>query len=216
MHWIRKHRKSSSESGAGYAMKIFAIVLAAGKSSRMGSNKLLLQLNNKLIIEHILEKLTNFETVVVTGYLSEEITNIVKRYGAKTVYNHEYEDGMITSFQAGLKVTPNDVDAVFLVLGDTFGFKKSLLDVMVQKMESSRTLLVSPIFEGKRGHPVLVDRKLFPEFLSTKEGYTIKDIILRHEDNHAYIDGDIWTRIDLDTPEDYNYVKKQWDKRFKN
>jgi molybdenum cofactor cytidylyltransferase len=193
-------------------MKIFAIVLAAGKSSRMGSNKLLLQLNNKLIIEHILEKLTNFETVVVTGYLSEEITDIVKCYGVKTIHNPEYEYGMITSFQAGLRVTPDDIDAVFIVLGDTFGFKKSLLDEMIQKMESSTILLVSPIFEGKRGHPVLVDRKLFSEFLNIKEGQTMKDIILRHENNHAYVDGDIWTRIDLDTPEDYDYVKKLWDK----
>jgi molybdenum cofactor cytidylyltransferase len=111
-----------------------------------------------------------------------------------------------------LRVTPDDIDAVFIVLGDTFGFKKSLLDEMIQKIESSRTLLVSPIFEGKRGHPVLVDRKLFSEFLNIKEGQTMKDIILRHENNHAYVDGDIWTRIDLDTPDDYDYVKKLWDK----
>ena len=196
-------------------MKIIAIVLAAGKSSRMGSNKLLLKLNNKLIIDHILEKLTNFETVVVTGYFSEEITDLVKRYGVKTVHNPDYENGMITSFRAGLRVTPDDIDAVFIMLGDIFGFKKSLLDEMSQKMVSSKALLVSPIYEGKRGHPVLVERELFPEFLDLGEGQTMKDIILRHEDNHAYIDGDIWTIIDLDTPEDYEYVKKLWEKRIK-
>ena len=194
-------------------MKTIAIVLAAGKSSRMGSNKLLLKLNEKPVIEHILDKLTGFETIVVTGHLSEEITDIIKSCGAKIVHNPDYESGMITSFQAGLRATPNEIDAAFMVLSDTFGFKKNLLDEMIQKMESAGVLLVSPLFEGKRGHPVLVARKLFSEFLDRREGETMRDIILTHEDNHAYVEGDIWTRIDLDTPEDYEYVQKLWEKQ---
>jgi molybdenum cofactor cytidylyltransferase len=194
-------------------MKTIAIVLAAGKSSRMGSNKLLLNLNEKPVIEHILDKLTGFETIVVTGHLSEEITDIIKSCGAKIVHNPDYENGMITSFQAGLKVTPNEIDAAFMVLSDTFGFKKNLLDEMIQKMESAGALLVSPLFEGKRGHPVLVARKLFSEFLDRREGETMRDIILSYEDNHAYVEGDIWTRIDLNTPEDYEYVQKLWEKQ---
>ena len=191
-------------------MKTKAIVLAAGKSSRMGSNKLLLMFDERPVIEHILVNLAGFEVIVVTGHRPTDIKGIAERRGAKTVHNPEYEQGMTTSFQAGLRVVEPDIEAVFMVLSDTFGFKPALLDAMVKKMESEGALLVSPVFEGKRGHPVLVSRKLFPEFLKLGENETMKDIVQRHERDHRYVEGDIWSIIDLDTPEDYERVKKLW------
>jgi molybdenum cofactor cytidylyltransferase len=126
------------------------------------------------------------------------------------VYNPDYECGMTTSFQTGLRNIDDDVDAVFMVLSDTFGFKPSLLDAMVKKMKSTGALLVSPVYEGKRGHPVLVSSELFPKFLNMGEDETMKVVIQRHDDQHEYVEGDIWTRIDLDTPGDYEKVKRLW------
>jgi molybdenum cofactor cytidylyltransferase len=179
----------------------------------MGSNKLLLQINKKPVIEHILDRLVDIETIVVTGHRPEDIRKIVKLHRAKAVYNPDYKLGMTSSFQTGLRAIADKVDAVFMVLSDTFCFQKTLLDEMIQEMESTGALLVSPIFEGKRGHPVLIDRKLFPEFLDIREGENMRDIVLRHEDAHEYVAGDIWTRIDLNTPEDYAHVIKLWEKQ---
>jgi len=191
-------------------MKTTAIVLAAGKSSRMGSNKLLLPIDGKTIIEHILENLADYDTIVVTGHRTEDIEPIIKKYGARIVHNPDYEQGMTTSFQVGLRALDDDVDAVFMVLSDTFGFKSSLLEEMELKLASTTVLLVSPIYDGRRGHPVLVAYELFKEFLGLGEGETMRDVVLRHEDEHEYVQGDIWTRIDLDTPEDYENVKRLW------
>jgi len=191
-------------------MKITAIVLAAGKSSRMGSNKLLLRFDGKTIIEHILDRLIHYDTIVVTGHRREEIEPIIKRYSAKIVHNPDYEQGMTTSFQAGLREIDEDVNAVFMVLSDTFGFSTALLDAMELKMASTVDLIVSPVYEGKRGHPVLIAYELFQEFLDLDSSKTMKDVVLRHEDEHAYVPGDIWTRTDLNTPEDYEHVKKLW------
>jgi len=194
-------------------MKTTAIVLAAGKSSRMGSNKLLLRFDGKTVIEHILDRLVNYETIVVTGHRPEDIEPIIKEYGARTIHNPYYEQGMTTSFQAGLRAIDEDVEAVFMVLSDTFGFKPSLLIEMELKMASTVDLIVSPVYDGKRGHPVLIAYELFQEFLNLSGEETMKDVVLRHEDEHSYVPGDIWTRIDLDTPEDYETMKKLWANR---
>jgi len=191
-------------------MKITAIVLAAGKSSRMGTNKLLLELDGKTILDHILDNLRDYDTIVVTGHRPEDIEHIIKRQEARNVHNPDYEQGMTTSFQAGLGALDPDVDAVYMILSDTFGFKQELLYAMEEKMASTTALLVSPLYEGKRGHPVLVAYELFNEFLELGENETMKDVVMRHEDEHEYVKGDMWTRIDLDTPEDYDKAKKMW------
>ena len=191
-------------------MKITAIVLAAGKSSRMGTNKLLLELDGKTILDHILDNLSYYDTIVVTGHRPGDIEPIIKRHRARSVHNQDYEKGMTTSFQAGLRALDPDVNTVYLVLSDTFGFKQELLDAMENKMASTIALLVSPIFEGKRGHPVLIAYELFDEFLKLGEDETMKDVVMRYEDEHEYVQGDIWTRIDLNTPEDFERVKKLW------
>lgn len=194
-------------------MKTVAIVLAAGKSSRMGVNKLLLTLGGKTVLGHILDNLDGYDTIVVTGHNQEEINGLINECGVKSVHNPDYEMGMTISFQTGLRELDNDVDAVFMILSDTFGFKPSLLDRMVGKMESTDASLVSPMYDGKRGHPVLVSRSLLQEFLSLSHDETMKDVVLRHEEDHKYVEGSIWTRFDLDTPQDYAYAKKLWDKR---
>jgi molybdenum cofactor cytidylyltransferase len=194
-------------------MKITAIVLAAGKSSRMGSNKLLLELDGKTILDHILDNLRDYDTIVVTGHRPEDIEPIIEAHGIRNVHNPNYEKGMTTSFQTGLRALDPEVNTVYLVLSDTFGFSRELLDSMELKMATTTALLVSPIYEGKRGHPVLVAYELFEEFLALGDDETMKDVVMRHEDEHEYVPGDMWTRIDLDTPEDYERVKRFWANR---
>ncbi len=195
-------------------MRLAAVVLAAGMSSRMGSNKLLLRVGDRMVIEHIILSLRPLEPTVVTGHRPEEIREIAESLGAETVHNPDYEEGMTTSFQAGLRALDPEVDAVFMVLSDTFGFSTELLEWMADKMEvDPETLIVSPVYQWKRGHPVLFRRPLFEEFLGLEAGETMKDIVNRHNDQHRYVESDIWCRIDMDTPEDYERVKALWSQR---
>ena len=195
-------------------MRLAAVVLAAGKSSRMGSNKLLLKVGDRRVIEHILLSLKPMDTIVVTGHRPEDIVDIAESLGAATVHNPDYEEGMTTSFQAGLRTLDPEVEAVFMVLSDTFGFSAELLEWMADAMEDeSEPLIVSPVYQWKRGHPVLFRRPLFEEFLGLEAGETMRDVVNRHNDRHKYVESDIWCRIDLDTSEDYERVKDLWNRR---
>lgn len=190
-------------------MRAAAVVLAAGRSSRMGSNKLLLPFGGKTVIETTLDALKGVSTVVVTGHNPHELEAVLSKYKIRAVHNPRHDEGMTTSFQAGLRAV--DADAAFLVLGDQVGLTKNLLSTMIQVMvDDDDALIVSPRYGGRRGHPVLFRRSLFGEILALEPGESLRDVVARHEDGHRFVEGDMWTVIDLDTPEEYEAARELW------
>jgi len=190
-------------------MRAAAVVLAAGRSSRMGSNKLLLPFDGRTIIETTLDALKGVSTVVVTGHNPHELEAVLSKHKIRAVHNPRHDEGMTTSFQAGLRAV--DADAAFLVLGDQVGLTKNLLSTMIQVMvEDDDALIVSPRYGERRGHPVLFRRSLFWEILALGPGESLRDVVERHGDCHRYVEGDVWTVIDMDTPEEYEAAVKLW------
>ncbi len=189
-------------------MNVSAIVLAAGKSDRMGYNKLLLPMDDYTVIDHVLNAIEAAhvqETVVVLGHKPSELINVVAsgRNSIKIVVNQDYELGMMTSFQKGL-LALRHVDAAFLVLGDQPMLEHDLLDVMVQYLaDHQEALIVSPIHKGKKGHPVLFRSALFDEILALTNTATMRDVIGRHADTLFTVEAPEWTVMDMDTPEEY-------------
>jgi len=191
-------------------LRFAAVVLAAGKSERMGRNKLLLEVAGHRIIDWLLDALnvsTIDEVIVVLGHKPQEIRPIAEAYDAKLVLNTAYEEGMTSSFKAGLRCI--SADAAFLVLGDQLGLEAELLDRMAATMESEPdALIVSPVHIGRKGHPVLFRRSLFPEILSLSPEETVRDVVLRHDEFHRLVEGNVWCTLDIDTPEDFQRARR--------
>ncbi len=189
-------------------MRTGAVVLAAGKSSRMGANKLLLEVAGRTVVDRIFDALILGveDVVVVTGNNPEPIRKIAEAHGVRVAHNPDHERGMTTSFQRGIKALRN-VDAAFLVLGDQLGLKPELLRRMVAAMEDDPgALIVSPTHGGRRGHPVFFRVSLFEEILAV-EG-TLKDVVDAHADAHIHVEGGEWSTLDFDTPEDFERAKR--------
>ncbi len=191
-----------------------AVVLAAGRSDRMGKNKLLLRLGGKRLIDHNLDALeaSNIdEIVVVLGHEPEgSIAALKPRLNhIRIVINEEYEDGMSSSLKTGLNQTKN-ADAVLLVLGDQPILDYKLINEMIKIMEDKilRALIVSPVHEGKKGHPLLFSKELFIEIMNLKKNETIRDIVHKHSDALIMIESDEWTLTDIDTPIDFKKAEK--------
>jgi len=194
-------------------MIVGAVMLAAGKSERMGQNKLLLSLNGKRLIDNILDALAEArldEQVIVVGHRPEQVIEAVKprMNGVEVAVNRDYEKGMTSSFQTGLKLLKH-VDAAFLVLGDQPIFDPKVLRSLIEQMEKRRgeALIASPIHKGKKGHPLLFHSRLFSEILGLKNSQTIRDVVHIHEDKLVKIDAPKWTVMDIDTPEDYSRIR---------
>jgi len=197
-------------------LRLAAVVLAAGKSSRMGKNKLLLEVAGRTVLDRLLDALDGSavdEVFVVLGHKPEELTPIVDAHIAEAVMNPNYEEGMTSSFRAGLrKVT---ADGAFLILGDQLGLRTELFALMRVKMENDPdALIVSPVHGGKRGHPVLFGRALFAEILDLGPDETMKDVVQGHEAGHRTVEGDIWCTLDMDTPEEFERVRRLFESRF--
>jgi len=185
-----------------------AIVLAAGRSERMGQNKLLLRLNGGTVVDHTLNAIATAdidETVVVLGHNAQEMIEVVtpRRDAVHIVINRDYKRGMTSSFQAGLR-SLRHVDAAFLVLGDQPILDANLLELMMRQLaDNPETLIVSPIYEGKKGHPVLFRKELFGEILDLSKTETVRDVIHRDAGRLLTVEAPEWTIMDMNTPEDY-------------
>jgi len=191
-------------------LRLAAVVLAAGKSERMGRNKLLLEVAGRPILSRILDAIsasTVEELIVVLGHRPEELERIAEAHGAEVVLNPAYEEGMTSSFRAGLRMV--SADAAFLVLGDQIGLEAGLLDRMAAAMEADpEALIVSPVHGGRRGHPVLFRRPLFQEILGLGPGETVRDVVLGHDADHRLVEGGVWCVLDIDTPEEYEEARR--------
>jgi len=193
-----------------------AVVLAAGKSSRMGKNKLLLEVAGRTVLDRLLDALDGSsvdEVFVVLGHRPEELAPIVGAHRAEAVMNPDYEEGMTSSFRAGLRRVT--ADGAFLILGDQLGLRTELLALMADEMENDAdALIVSPVHEGKGGHPVLFRRALFAEILGLGPDETMRDVVQRHEDAHVSMEGDIWCILDMDTPAEFERIRRLFESRL--
>jgi molybdenum cofactor cytidylyltransferase len=185
-----------------------AVVLAAGKSSRMGANKLLFEVAGRTMLDRLLDALVQSvdEVVVVTGNSPEPIRAIAEAHGVRVAHNVDHERGMTTSFQTGVRAL-QDVNGVFLVLGDQLGLQPELPRRMSAALEDvPGALIVSPTHGGKRGHPVLFSWILKGEILAV-EG-SLKEVVERHAGEHVYVEGGEWCTLDFDTPADFERASR--------
>jgi len=189
-------------------MIVGAVVLAAGKSERMGQNKLLMSLNGKTLIDGIMDALTAAgvgKQVIVVGHDPGRMIEALKPklQNACVVVNEDYEKGMASSFQRGLQELLF-ADAAFLILGDQPILDPEFLRLMIRAMErNDNALIISPIHRGKKGHPLLFRKDLFHEMLSMKSHQTLRDVVHGCTDRVFEVGAPWWTTFDIDTPEDY-------------
>lgn len=155
--------------------KIRAIVLAAGESKRMGFPKMLLDFGGKTMLERVIQNITNSEipdVIVVLGAEREKLTEIIERMPVSHCFNENYREGMLSSVKCGFRNIPADTDAVLVFQGDQPFISPEVINSVIEKYLSSEFGLVMPVFNGKRGHPLLIDRRYFNEIelLDSSEG----------------------------------------------
>jgi molybdenum cofactor cytidylyltransferase len=194
------------------SLRMGAVVLAAGLSSRMGVQKLLLPWHGKTVIETVVDTLTHSnitEIVVVTGRDAEQIASVLKSKPVQVIYNPDFADGnMVTSLRTGLKALRERVDAILMVLADQPQMKESTAKLLVDKWNLYPDSLCIPSYQMHRGHPWVIPARLWDNLTSLESHQTMRDFIRINEHEIRYVVVDTATILaDLDTPEDYEKQK---------
>jgi len=188
---------------------IAAVILAAGRSSRMGRNKLLLDLDGKPILCHAIDQALATglsEIVVVSGHQASKVRAVLGERPVKVIEAREHRLGMSASLKAGIRALSPNAAAVLVMLGDMPQVSTPLLQRMIAAYNPLEgRSIVLPTLNGKRGNPVLFDRRYFPEMLELEGDVGARHLIGAHDDQVAEIvveDAGAFT--DVDTPEAYD------------
>ena len=186
---------------------ICAVVLAAGLSSRMGVQKLLLPFGGKTVIGHIVDQLLASsidEVHVVVGHNAEQISAELSGRAVSIVNNPNYESGMLSSVRCGLKSLPEKCRAVMVVLGDQPSITTKLIDQMLESFAATEKDILVPLYEGERGHPVLFSVKYRDEIMTHYDDVGLRGLM--HEHSEEIFELEVPTASvlwDMDYPEDY-------------
>ena len=192
---------------------IWAIVLAAGLSSRMGTQKLLLPFGDKTIIEKVVENILAsgiLQIKVVLGADHVEIAETLRSWPVSFIRNVNYREGMHSSVMSGVSSLPHSTRAVLIFLGDQPFIPAKVTEKVVEAWKSSGKGIVIPLFESKRGHPGLYDLKYRNELTNLNPEIGLRSIAQTFPEDVCEVETFSPEIVrDIDTKSDYiNEINK--------
>jgi molybdenum cofactor cytidylyltransferase len=195
--------------------RVAAVVLAAGRSTRMGAvNKLIAQIGGKPLVRIAAEQVLASQAgpvIVVTGHQREKVEAVLKGLNVRFVHNPDYAEGLGTSLRAGIAAVPESADGAIVCLGDMPQVDATLIDTLLDAFNpESGAFIVVPTINGHRGNPVVWARRFFPDLMSIGGDFGARYLIGNYAEAvvEVPVTGEA-ALTDVDTPESLSSVKAE-------
>jgi len=193
---------------------ICAIVPAAGRSIRMGTQKLLLEFAGTTVIGHIVDQLiaSRIDSIhVVVGHQGEQVAEELTGRNVSIVANPNPQAGMLSSVRCGLEALGPDCNAVMVALGDQPTISATLVDRMIRAFDAGDKGIVVPAHEGRRGHPLLFRAGYRDEILTHYDDVGLRGLLRAHGGDIIELSADSEAILsDMDYPDDYDRMLKNY------
>lgn len=195
------------------SIQLTAIVLAAGRSQRMGCNKSFLPLGGKTVLQQVLLTLRAAhpaKILVVLGAQGEPVAESLADFAVTIVRNPAPDSDMADSLRMALAGLSQEDQGVMICLGDQPLIAQATYRRLADHYQSHPDAIVQPCCNGRKGHPVLLPSALLGELTNFA---TLRDLLREHAARRQLIDvDDPGILVDLDTPEDYQRALRLWAK----
>jgi len=187
--------------------RISAILLAAGESKRMGTNKLSLPWGRKTVLQRCLRVLLSSQVGEVWIVLNKQTWELGERLRGprvKLVHNPQFKKGMSSSIRRGIQAMGQKSRAVLIALGDHPVLNVNTVNALIRAYVEKKGTIIVPIYRGKRGHPVLFDRRYGKELLKLKRDVGARALLERHrKEVYEFNSKSEGVVVDIDTWEEY-------------
>lgn len=178
----------------------------------MGQPKMLLPWGKTTVLGQVI---STFQTagiediVVVLGGARERVEEIVKQYGARSIFNADFANGeMFPSLQRGIEAQSSQAQATLIGLGDQPQIQEGTVRLVCETFTTMQSKVVVPSYQMRRGHPWLVKRSLWNELLEMRPPQSPRDFLNRHAKEIQYVQVQTSTILaDLDTMEEYKNAR---------
>jgi molybdenum cofactor cytidylyltransferase len=192
---------------------IVGIILSAGESKRMGTPKQLLPWGNTIVLQRVVDvaSASRLETVrLILGYRADEIAGrITVPAKARIVVNQDFREGMGSSLKCGIRNSPLDAEAFMVLLGDQPFIDAHVIDTLIASYRAGRHGILIPVYDERRGHPVIFDSRYRQELLSISD-QGAREVVHKHAADIFEVCVDSPNVLnDIDTHQDYHEAKKQ-------
>ena len=160
-----------------------AIILSGGASRRMGSPKALLSYQGRPFLEHLLDVARHPKIGVRRVVLGADAGPIVKEVNLapeEVLVNEEWEKGQLSSIQAALRSLPPNTDGILLLLIDHPLISSGLVGELIESFYNSRKSIVIPVYEGRRGHPVIFSAALYEDLMKAPLETGARSVVWAH------------------------------------
>ena len=186
---------------------VAAVILAAGRSTRMGGpNKLLAELNGKPLVRIVAEQALASKAqgvVVVTGHQADQVERALQGLNVTFVRNPDFAEGLASSVKAGIAAVPQSADGAVICLGDMPLISAHLIGRLIETFAPDRgNLIAVPVSDGRRGNPVLWSRRFFNELMTLDGDIGARHLIAKHSEAVAEVPVEgLEAFLDIDTPQ---------------
>lgn len=194
------------------ASRIAAVVLAAGRSSRMGTSKPLLPLGSVPVIERVIESICRADVgdiVVVTGHAAHEVAPALAALPVRRAHNAGYDSGMFSSVRTGVAALRDDAEAFFILPVDYPLVRPEVLHRLIAGFRDGGHGILHPCCCGLRGHPPLLAGRFRETILQANDGDNLRDFLERSREKEFDVEvEDLTILMDMDTAEDYRRIAR--------